>query len=423
MVRLGYDHYLASNAGPSAASPAQIDFKLADFLATNYSSSCLGTHLISPPLCSPRLPEDVWEWTKWSIALFFRAGILGYEEADFSALERSEVAPRPRRKKKIITPAEFGLDEFGVCREPNTLAYALCDSPVGLLVFVLKNLRVMGPNKKFTEEDIITFTELAWLPGPEASMRLWAGVVHHGDKDIASSTTSAKATSRPTVAITVFLGENADEDSDEGAMPLDLLPTPSRNIYACPGWGNAKYDVVHAERVVGKPGLLAWERPEVIVDGVRGLARKVLERHPKLKPKKDETVPLEGVMVSSEGKKGSRTEIREVSQLAAKVDATDDVKKAQKMEGGPSTPSGEASRQLEDPEATPRAHKGNESEMAETGILGESGGEEAKNDDGAEGEADKTDKGKGKEVASPPEDDFLSGESPDTIVRLRPMTR
>lgn len=241
MGRLSYPYYLATNASSGSASPAEIDFKLVDYLATNYPGSCLGAHFISPPLEQPKLRESPVEWAKWSIASLFQAPILGYRSEDFSALERNG---NVRSSKKAPTPAQFGLNQLGL-REPNTLAYALCDSPTGLLVFVLKSLRLLGSKKEFTSTEIINFTELAWLPGPESSMRFWAHCVRHPEVE-------KKATSRPRIGITVFLGDNQSTDTAAEIGANDSVQDDAKDHYTCPSWANAKYNVVYSNRATGK---------------------------------------------------------------------------------------------------------------------------------------------------------------------------
>ncbi|KAI0122997.1 epoxide hydrolase [Xylariales sp. AK1849] len=292
MARLEYPHYLVTNVASGSASPAEIDWQLANYLATQVADSCLGVHFISPPLAQPKLQEAPLEWAKWSIASFFRAPILGYRSEDFSALQRN----RPGKKwKKSPTPTQFGLNQLGL-REPNTLAYALCDSPTGLLVFALKSLRLLGSKQELTSTEIINFTQLAWLPGPEAAMRFWAHSSQHPETFV------KKVASRPKVAITVFLGDGPEgaevqtDDAEAHAPPKLGI----KDGYACPSWANAKYNVVYAHRAAGKSGLLAWERPELIAAGVRGLANEVLKLDPRLKPTSSpETVPLERVVSSS----------------------------------------------------------------------------------------------------------------------------
>lgn len=122
MKRLGYEHYLVSNAGAAHASPGHIDWRLIELLATRHAGSCLGAHFVAPPLEKPRLAEAPVEWAKWTIASALHVGILGYSEQDFSALKE---APGPRNYgKRALTPSKLGLNNVGL-REPNTLAYVL----------------------------------------------------------------------------------------------------------------------------------------------------------------------------------------------------------------------------------------------------------------------------------------------------------
>jgi hypothetical protein len=84
------------------------------------------------------------------------------------------------------------------------------------------------------------------------------------------------------------------------------MPHEEAERYSCPAWGRTHYDVVHAQRLPGRPGLLAWERPEAILTGLRGLAREILRLDKRLKPEggEDGTEPLRQVVVGG-GKSGS----------------------------------------------------------------------------------------------------------------------
>ncbi|KAI0196519.1 epoxide hydrolase [Xylaria flabelliformis] len=290
MRRLDYPHYLVTNAGAGTLSPAQIDYKLANRLATHYPDSCLGTHFISPPLTRPRARKAPLGWAKWSIAKYFEASIFGYRNEDHQALRKSNSAAASSKKATTTTAAGLGFSGVGFT-EPNTLSYALCDSPTGLLVFVMKGLRLLAPKKEFTPTEIINFTELAWLPGPEAVLRFWAHCARHPEETSISKT--KKSAKKPRVALTVFLGDekrsgNADVgvDVSEGAKPS----------YSCPAWAMARYDVLHTHRAAGDPGLLAWEHPELIAAGVRGLAAAVLKVDKRLQPTgRPETAPAVAV--------------------------------------------------------------------------------------------------------------------------------
>ncbi|KAM0435364.1 hypothetical protein ACHAPT_003458 [Fusarium lateritium] len=262
MKRLNYPLYIASNAGSASASPAEIDWRLAKHFSHHYSKSCLGFHLIAPPLSAPKFQGSAGEWFKWTIARALSSGVLGYSKDDIAATEKQK-ASQAGKRKSIINLGQASDSNF----EPNTPSYALCDSPTGLLLYVLKVLRTMGPKKELTHKDIITLTQLIWLPGPEAALRFWA----QSASDLEPVETK-KPTLKPKVAVTVFTG---DEDQSEQQR---TLPRPTRTTYACPSWANTEYQVVHMNRASGAVGFLAWDRPEVIVDGARGLAKAILAK-------------------------------------------------------------------------------------------------------------------------------------------------
>lgn len=409
MTRLSYPHYLATNSGAASQSPAEIDWKLVNTLATRYPDSCLGTHFISPPLSTPKIHEAPWEWTKWNIANFFRAGILGYDDSDFQALDRTYVSWSLNSSKRPPTPQQFGLNKLGL-REPNTLAYALCDSPIGLLVFVMKGLRALGPQSNFTPEQVITFTELAWLPGPEYAMRFWAHCATH-DEEEERKEKEKKATAqatKPRVAITVFLG---GKDSTSGLVATDgdveltalppPVPTDDKQKYVCPAWGNAHYNVLHTQRVAGKPGLLAWERPEVIVNGIRGLAREILRLDKRLAPAtaavapQTATAPLQKVVV---------------------IPASDSSGEA----AGPSTPANALSP-VDDPDATPKLKVTDAS--GRPGLAPTPSGQKDSDQtmvSTSNQNVVSSDSGKGKELEVPRKP-FSEGSTPDTLVSTSPL--
>ncbi|KAK1993796.1 epoxide hydrolase [Colletotrichum falcatum] len=258
MSRLSYKHYLVSNTSSAASSLAGIDWKLANHLATYHSGSCLGAHFINPLLSAPTLKEAPLEWAKWSVAKLFRAPFFGYQSEDFRALGWAE--PALGQSARPTSGPAFVI-------HPNALSYALCDSPVGMLALVLKITHILDAQKDFSETDIINFAQIAWFPGPEAVMRLWARCLAHREEQ-----PLPRPGTKPDVAITVFSGSARDADIETQSTSPRAAPVP----YACPAWANVSYNAVHVRRVAGSPGLVAWDRPELIGEGVRGLARRLL---------------------------------------------------------------------------------------------------------------------------------------------------
>jgi len=278
MGRLGYESYLVSGTGSGTDSVAGIDYHLPRLIGERFKERCLGVHLLGPIAEAPRLGEGIWEWVKWRVAGFFHGSWWGYDEADWKTLgeerrvrrlaqKKGEQAPLlPRRETK-----GYGAVGMVGLREPNTFAYALCDSPVGLLSLVCSALRSKSPKHQLTKTEIIDVTQLAWLPGPEAGARFWAAAVKEVEQLERKSVPSR-------VAVTVFGADVLDSDG-----------------YTCPAWASRKHEVVFAQRVAGRAGLLAWERSNVLISGIRGLANAIEAVDHRLK-----TRPLEEVVVFGE---------------------------------------------------------------------------------------------------------------------------
>ncbi|KAK0117825.1 hypothetical protein ONS95_012149 [Cadophora gregata] len=330
MKRLGYSYYLASATGSGVDSPAGIDYHLLRILGERYRESCLGVHVVEPCVKAPTLKEQPAAWMRFAVAKFFHAKMFGYEEADFLALRAEEGRLREQREnsdskfgsrqrysrtvadeespllqagrrtgQKRSGPGHRAIGILGL-REPNTFAYALCDSPVGLLSLVLSALRRRSPNHMLTHTEIIDVTQLAWLPGPEAGARFWAVALEEvegwekgsldcdaedddpeavdGKRNAERKQAGRKRKSKSNVAMTVFSSDSCDGPS-----------------YICPAWAAPHHTVLFSQRVAGRPGIAVWERVDVLVEGIRGLAREVERVDPRIRVR-----PLEEIVVFEE---------------------------------------------------------------------------------------------------------------------------
>ncbi|KAK9440182.1 epoxide hydrolase [Metarhizium brunneum] len=274
MRRIGYTHYLATNAAPSPNSVSDIDWRVVNHVVTSYPDSCLGAHFVSPAFKQPTLQNAPLEWFKWKAVMVLSRPVLGYSQDDITAfrhqdkLNRGPVDNPGLRVNKVF--------------EPNTLSYALCDSPTGLLLFILMVLRMLGPKHQLSKREIIEIAELTWLPGPEGTIRLLAHSVTAPD-DL------KMGPKKPTVGITVFEdNRNQMDDQESGA----IFPVPSPYVHTCRGWGRSSYNIVSWQRVPGSPGLLIWERPEVIAAGVRRLAKAIVAKDNRLQESTDPRAAL-----------------------------------------------------------------------------------------------------------------------------------
>lgn len=293
MSILGYRQYLATGTGSAAASPANIDYHLPRLIAERYTSNCLGMHIIDPAVLSPSPTGAPLSYLKYSFAKFFHASIFGYTAADWAAStrrpsEQPGMAPpspaeldattvsepldhppkRPGIDRQATGPSLFKRPVFTTTDEATrlskshlsgdltlTLAYALCDSPTGMLSLALLGLERICPNHTLTKAEITTILQLAWLPGPEAALRLWSGA----DAEVRKEAAEPRAPSGGgcPIAITAFEGALGDSGS-----------------FRSPVWAENRHRVVHISRRKGLPGL-PWENAETIVAGVRELSKAV----------------------------------------------------------------------------------------------------------------------------------------------------
>lgn len=248
MLRLGYPRYIASTTAPAPSGPAHIDARLIRRLAAAHADSCVAAHWIAPVVRQRRLAP--WAWVRSRVAK-----LLGYSERE----EKADFEAWPR------------------LGEPNGLSYALCDSPVGMLVFVARALGSGG----LAPERVITMAKLAWLPGPENLLRLWAGCERERGDEVEAG---GKGGRRGKVGVTVF-GEGKGD-----------------------GYAGPEFEVVSTRCLPGRTegkGLLAFEEPDVICDGVRELVKAVLAKDSGAFSATGTAtagvVPLEGVTVEKAG--------------------------------------------------------------------------------------------------------------------------
>lgn len=335
MKRLGYSYYLASATGSGVESPAGIDYHLLRILGDKYRDSCLGVHVVEPCVKAPTLRERPGEWMRFAVARFFHGNMFGYEKADFRALKAEETRAREQksrsnsRSRRLLGGSSVGDEErplagggqrqrrpgsghraIGILglREPNTFAYALCDSPVGLLSLVLSALRRRSPNHMLTHTEIIDVTQLAWLPGPEAGARFWAAALEEveGWEDSSVSGTGgesvggkAERKAKSNVAVTVFSADGCDGPS-----------------YVCPAWASAHHTILFSQRAPGRPGIAPWESVDVLIEGIRALAREVERIDPRLRIRALEIVVFEVPIIEADVEDESERERESVDYSA-----------------------------------------------------------------------------------------------------------
>jgi len=304
-ARLRYPRYIASTSSPETETDTNwpsVDTDIISHLVVTYSEHCVGAHLISPKLERPSLARAPWAWAKWAVARFFRAGICGYDEEDWKALDL--VGGSSGLGAGTATTAEGRGGEregrIGRLTEPNSLAYALCDSPAGMLALILRARALLrgdsdsddGGRRIFSPEQLITATMLAWLPGPEHALRFWAG------SEIYRPFIMPGGKPKPKIGITIF-------------HPVHSTGVVAAKEYICPAWASTTYDVVcthrHGKSLKEKMGLLAFTHSEIIIGGTRALAKALLEGDPHIFETGAALAPFEKVVfVKDEAGKPAR---------------------------------------------------------------------------------------------------------------------
>ena len=165
-----------------------------------------------PCLCFTPLSRSYWLLRWWPCRLRLKqgspsygaqAGDVGYAVATLMALADAEhmaglhlnrcsgAPPNPDDPNAGLTPQEirlrsearFGPDEGGYLRiqgtKPQTLGYALNDSPVGLAAWIIEKYRSWcdcdgDPENVFTKDELLTTVMIYWLT-EEVDPILWTG--------------------------------------------------------------------------------------------------------------------------------------------------------------------------------------------------------------------------------------------------------
>ena len=230
-------------------------FDICRMLAIHHSSRCLAIHTITPLpyLRPPSLIYRPAQYLRFLIARLIPSRAmtlrLGYRSTDFHSL------PKWRgTTSEGINSASLGL-RFGLRAKPHTLAYALCDSPAGLLAWTRELLHSRTDlAEAFSLEDAIDFTMMSWLPGPEMPLRYLA----------ASLTDPA---------------ELREAKERWTSTPLGISDFPSSKSGFPPPWAACLQPLVWMRRHEGtKIGWPVWERPNELAEDLKAFFGEVIMR-------------------------------------------------------------------------------------------------------------------------------------------------
>jgi len=180
------------------------------------------------------------KWTR-SPRLALAAALTPYSEMDRKALSNAQ---------KFASEGNGYLIQQST--RPQTLGYALADSPVGLLAWIYEKLHDWTDNYPWTDDEILTWISLFWFSsaGPAASLRIYYE--------------SFRAMDLPSAVRDGFIPH---VKYGIARLPKEVVMAP-RSWYQ--GLGNIVQDT---DGAVGGH-FAAWEQPEFIANEVKRMFRK-----------------------------------------------------------------------------------------------------------------------------------------------------
>jgi len=159
-----------------------------------------------------------------------------------------------REREGVAAGRAFQLRGIGYLLEqstrPQTLGYALADSPVGLLAWIYEKLVQWTDSYPWTDEEVLTWISIYWFSraGPAASLRIYYEMTSYGDL--------------------------ADRDLRQATVPVGISYFPKEIGHSPRAWLYAESNVVFESEHSAGGHFAAWEKPEALVDDVRRMFGK-----------------------------------------------------------------------------------------------------------------------------------------------------
>ncbi|KAH7396353.1 Alpha/Beta hydrolase protein [Pyrenochaeta sp. MPI-SDFR-AT-0127] len=292
MGQLGYDHYVTHGTGCICRA-----------LALHHPKHCLAVHTANPSFAKPTYKRGPLVYMKYRIARLTQAKIpllsFGYIPAELQTHIEGEQPEDSQDSLYSTRPIGPTLHRLYSLR-PQTLAFSLCDSPVGLLAALLDVIHTRVPshspltsrsrspflspvelemqdshydqeeqnqsqsrgtdraqhpfkpqqsdmdarNYIWSPTEVLNFTMLQWLPGPEAALR-WLRRAH--------------------------LDTSSSQWNEYCSVPLGISSFQGRKSSRTTPlmWGSASWDMAWVKRHQRPSVLPAWEQPDLLVLDLR----------------------------------------------------------------------------------------------------------------------------------------------------------
>ncbi|KAK5120924.1 hypothetical protein LTR85_005708 [Meristemomyces frigidus] len=174
------------------------------------------------------------------------------------ALQHS-VQPYSERDKKGLARSKWFAEEGSGYRilqstKPQTIGYALTDSPVGLLSWLLEKLHDWTDNYPWTDDEILTWVSIYYFStaGPAASLRIYYEAIHSEVGGVSRDRTQQWI----------------------GTVKLGLCHAPRELTVVPLTWGRTLGPVVFESQKTKGGHFAAWEIPDEIVADLRSMFGK-----------------------------------------------------------------------------------------------------------------------------------------------------
>lgn len=230
MKQLGYDEYVTQGG--------DWGFYVTRAMGTLYPESCKASHL---NLIRGHRPEF-----KKNPLLALQHALFPYSETEKKGLERSE----------WFSKAGFGYNLLQTTK-PQTLGYALADSPVALLAWIYEKLHDWTDSYLWTDDEVLTWISIYWFStaGPAANVRIYYEATH----------VSPKAT---------VIQNRAQMEGWVPSVKLGLAWFPKELTVPPKTWARTLGPVVFESESPRGGHFAAWENPDVIAGDLQKMFSK-----------------------------------------------------------------------------------------------------------------------------------------------------
>ncbi|KAI1612585.1 microsomal epoxide hydrolase [Exophiala viscosa] len=231
MLKLGYDEYITQGG--------DWGFYITRTMSLLYPQHCKATHI---------------NFAQGNPPSWFTHPTLALQHA---------VTPYTAAEKEGFARTKWFLDESSGYRSqqstrPQTLGYALTDSPVALLAWIYEKLHDWSDSYPWTDEEVCTWVSIYWFStaGPAANLRIYYEATHEWD---IPATRVTRDRAREYIGGGVKLGMSHN--------PKELRVVPS-------SWARTQGDTVFEKFHDSGGHFFAYEKPEHLIADVREMFGK-----------------------------------------------------------------------------------------------------------------------------------------------------